>query len=57
MQLRVFGFGQRQDGDVAIGVFPEGAEILVGGERESSHNRPLHQLRKTISQKLRDNGR
>jgi hypothetical protein len=29
LQLRVFGFGLFQDGDVGIGVFPEGEEILA----------------------------
>ena len=29
MQLRVFGFGLLQDGDVGVGVFPEGEEVLV----------------------------
>ncbi len=32
MQLRVLGFGLLQDGDVGVGVFPEGEEIFVGGE-------------------------
>jgi len=31
LQRRVLGFGLRQDGDVGIGVFPEGEEIFVGG--------------------------
>ncbi len=30
-ELGVFGFGREQDGDVGVGVFPEGEEILVGG--------------------------
>jgi hypothetical protein len=30
LQLRVLGFRFFQDGDVGIGVFPEGEEILVG---------------------------
>src|ERR1700740_1434372 len=30
-QLRVLLFGFFQDGDVGVGVFPEGEEILVGG--------------------------
>src|ERR1022692_3887801 len=33
LQLGVLGFGLLQDWDAWIGVFPEGAEILVGGER------------------------
>jgi len=32
LQLRVLGFGLLQDGEVGIGVLPEGEEILVGGE-------------------------
>jgi len=31
LHLRVLGFGLLQDGDVGVGVFPEGEEILVGG--------------------------
>ena len=31
LQLRVLGFGLLQDGDVGIGVFPQGQKILVGG--------------------------
>jgi len=30
LQLGVFGFGLLQDGDVGVGVFPEGQEVLVG---------------------------
>jgi len=33
LQLRVLGFGLLQDGDVGVGVFPEGEEVVVGGER------------------------
>jgi hypothetical protein len=29
LQLRVLGFGLLQDGDIGVGVFPEGKEILV----------------------------
>ena len=28
MQLRVLGFGLFQDGDVGVGAFPEGEEVL-----------------------------
>ena len=31
LQLRVLRLGLLQDGDVGIGVFPEGKEILIGG--------------------------
>ena len=31
MQLRIFCFGLLEDGDVGVGVFPEGEEIVVGG--------------------------
>ena len=30
LQLRVLGFGFLQDGDVRVGVFPKGEEILIG---------------------------
>ena len=33
LQVRVLRFGLLQDGDVGVGVFPEGEEIFVGGER------------------------
>jgi hypothetical protein len=32
LQLRVLGLGFLQDGNVGVGVFPEGEEIFVGGE-------------------------
>ena len=32
LQLRVLRFGLLQDGDIGVGVFPEGEEIFVGGE-------------------------
>jgi hypothetical protein len=32
LQLRVLGLGFFKDGDVGVGVFPEGEEIFVGGE-------------------------
>ena len=32
LQLRVFRPGLLQDGDVGVGVFPEGEEIFAGGE-------------------------
>jgi hypothetical protein len=31
LQLRVLRLGFLQDGDVGVGVFPEGEEVLVGG--------------------------
>ena len=31
LQLGVLGFGGDEDGDVGVGVFPEGEEILIGG--------------------------
>src|ERR1700691_5931494 len=33
LQLRVLSFGLLQNGDVGVGVFPEGKKIFVGGER------------------------
>ena len=33
LQLFVFGFGFFQDGDVGIGVFPQGEEVLIGSFR------------------------
>ena len=33
MQLRVLRLGLLQDRDVGVGIFPEGEEVFVGGER------------------------
>jgi hypothetical protein len=33
LQLGVIRFGLLEDGDVGVGVFPEGEENFVGGER------------------------
>jgi len=33
LQLRVLGLGFLQDGNVGVGVFPEGEEIFVGAAR------------------------
>jgi hypothetical protein len=30
-ELGVFGLGLLEDGDVGVGIFPEGEEILIGG--------------------------
>ena len=31
LQPRVLGLGLLQDGDVGVGIFPQGEEVLVGG--------------------------
>jgi hypothetical protein len=31
LELGIFGFGGEEDGDVGVGGFPEGEEILAGG--------------------------
>jgi hypothetical protein len=36
LQILVLGFGLLQDGNAGVGVFPEGEEIFVGGERPGS---------------------
>ena len=33
LKFRVLGFRLLQDGNVGVGVFPEGEEVLVGSER------------------------
>jgi hypothetical protein len=38
LQLRVLRLGLFQDGDVGVGVFPEGEEILIGGERPNARD-------------------
>ncbi len=45
LQLRVLAFGLFQDGDVGIGVFPEGEEILVTGERTHAGGVGIRTLR------------
>ena len=45
LQLRVLGFGLLQDGDVGVGVFPEGQEIFVGGERPDAGGVGIRALR------------
>ena len=45
LQLRVLGFGGFVDGDVGVGVFPEGEEILVGGERTDVGSIGIRSLR------------
>jgi hypothetical protein len=44
LQLRVLRFGLLQDGDVGIGVFPEGEEIFVGGERTNTSSIGIRSL-------------
>jgi hypothetical protein len=39
LQLRVLGFGFFQDRNVGVGVFPEGKEFFVGGERPAENPR------------------
>ena len=36
LKLGVLGLGLLQDGDVRVGVFPEGEEVFVGGEGASA---------------------
>ena len=45
LQLRVLGFGLLQDGDVGVGVFPEGEEVLVGCERPDAGGVGIRALR------------
>src|SRR6266852_2668932 len=45
LQLRVLGFRLLQDGDVGVGVLPEGEEILVGGERPDAGSIGIRALR------------
>jgi len=45
LQLRVLGFCLLQDGDVGISVFPEGEEVLVGGERPVAGDIGIRALR------------
>jgi hypothetical protein len=36
LPLRVLRLGLLQDGDVGVGVFPQGEEVFVGGERPNA---------------------
>ena len=46
LQLRVLRFGFFEDGDVGVGVFPEGEEIFVGGERPDAGSITVQSKRK-----------
>src|ERR1035438_3597094 len=45
LQLREFRLGFLQDGDVGVGVFPEGEEVFVGGESASAGEVGIRSLR------------
>ena len=45
LQLRVLRFGFFQDRNVGVGVFPEGKEFFVGGERPDSGGVGIGSLR------------
>src|ERR1019366_1233647 len=45
LQLRVLRLGLPQDGDVGVGVFPEGEEVFVGGERSDASGIGVRPLR------------
>ena len=53
MQPRVLGFGLLQDGDVWVAVFPEGEEVLVGGERPNAGGVGISALRVSRLQSVR----
>src|ERR1039458_2073341 len=44
-QLRVLRFGFFQDGDVGVGVFPEGEEVFVGSEHPDAGGIGIRSLR------------
>src|SRR5215469_4606492 len=52
LQLRVLDFGLLVDGDVGVGVFPEGEEILVSGERSDSGGVGIGPLRSSRLQRI-----
>jgi hypothetical protein len=45
LQLRVLRLGFLQEGDVGVGVFPEGEEVFVGGERPDAGDIGIRPLR------------
>jgi len=53
LQLRILRFGFFQDGDVGVGVFPEGEEILVSGERPDAGGIGIRSLRGSRLQGVR----
>src|SRR6202040_227174 len=53
LQLRVLRFGLLQDGDVGVGVFPEGEEIFVGGECPDAGGIGIGALRSSRLQSVR----
>ena len=53
LQLRVLGFGLLQDGDVGVGVFPEGEEIFVGSECSDAGSIGVCSLRVFRLQRIR----
>src|ERR1019366_1626776 len=53
LQLRVLRLGLLQDGDVGVGVFPEGEEIFVGGERPDAGGVGIGSLRGSRLQRVR----
>src|SRR5712692_4178685 len=52
LQLRVLRLGLLQDGDVGVGVFPEGEEIFVGGERPDASGIGIRSLRSSCLQSI-----
>src|SRR5580700_9291177 len=53
LQLRVLGFGLLQDGDVWIGVLPEGEEVFVGSKRPNAGAIGIRPLRGSRLQGVR----
>jgi hypothetical protein len=53
LQLRLLGFGLLQDGNVRIGVFPEGEKDLVSGERPDAGGVGVSALRSSCLQGIR----
>jgi hypothetical protein len=53
LQPRVLRFGLLQDGDVGVGVFPEGEEIFVSGERPDAGGIGINSLRSSRLQGVR----
>jgi hypothetical protein len=45
MKLRILRLGRDEDGNVGVGVLPEGEEIFVGGERPDAGGISIRSLR------------
>ena len=53
LQLLVLRLGLLQDGDVGVGIFPQGEEIFIGGERAYAREVGICPMRSSRLQRVR----